>query len=51
MMNESATSNMPAVLIQRAPYRSEKKPETGPMITKPRVRGSIYTPAQNGVDS
>ncbi len=40
---------MPPVANGRAPYRSERIPETGPAIRKPAVSGSMAIPAHSGV--
>ena len=42
---------IPAVAKPRAPRRSERKPDVGPPMRKPAVRGSMKIAAQNGVDS
>jgi hypothetical protein len=39
-MKVNATSTSPPVANSRAPYRSERRPATGPATRKPMVSGS-----------
>ena len=47
--NDKAVTASPAVAIFVGPRLSEIMPDSGAMIMKPAVIGSIRTPAQNGV--
>ena len=44
-----AVPSMPPVANGRAPNRSDRIPDTGPAIRKPRVSGSMAIPAHSGV--